>query len=369
MNIPDTFNFSLIPLFNSNENNMWINPSNESEKLFSFVVPEDTFYITLSKSSLTSTKDTFTISSNNPVMIPDNQFSIANIKIRLNRNLSNYFRLTYISVLTEGTLFKSFIVKSEDTNYYYINFDNKIKIDTNTPLLELFKFTIEPSKSDDADGFDQYNIINDLKNVELITIEYSGNYIDPNDPGEPFALPGESGVNTSASIYSNKNILDNLPNYRINILEYQRKITIFENNQSSLGINKYNQMSIFRITDVNYSYITMNYFKEIEIEIPAKVRTYTLGKGILYNVNVTANKKAVSYLIPEIKTAGGEFTTYKTKNDQERIQTFYVDVEPDYVDNLPNRRSKRIFIVSGIDVDNNNLLSNLIFYDSNPVVF
>lgn len=113
----------------------------------------------------------------------------------------------------------------------------------------------------------------------------------------------------------------------------------------------------------------MNYFQDVEIEIPAKVRTYILGKGVLYNVNVTANRDDISSPIPEIKVSGGEFTTYKTKNDQERIQTFYVDVDEDYATFLPNKKSRRLFIVSGIDINNNNMLSNLIFTDSNPIVF
>lgn len=371
MSIPDTFNFSLIPLFNTAQSNRWVDPSNKEQDLFTFVILDDIYYITLTKWSLTSTYDTFTLSSNSSMMIPDNIFSISSIKIRLNSNLCDYFIMTYISILTENEIYKNYIVKSlpEEKNYYYINFENKVKINTNTELLELFKFTIEPMKFDTNLGFIQFRVFEDLKSLELITIEYSGKYVDPNDPQDDNNFTEGSGIVSSSTIYSNKNILENLPNYRINILEYQRRITIFENNQSSLGIYKYNQISIFKIKCVNYSYITMNFFKDVEVEVPAKVRTYILGKGVLYNVNVTANKRAISFLIPEIKVSGGEFTTYKTKNDQERIQTFYVDVELDYANILPNRRSRRLFIVSGVDIDNNNLLSNLIFTDSNPIVF
>lgn len=381
MSISDTFNFSLIPLFNTAQNNRWVDPSNKEQDLFTFVILDDIYYITLTKWSLTSTYDSFILSNNSTIMIPDNIFSITSIKIRLNSNLCEYFMMTYISILTEKEIYKNFIVKSlpEEKNYYYINFENKVKINTNTELLNLFKFTIEPMKFDTNLGFIQFKVFEDLKNLELITVEYSGKYVDLNDPEEDNRFTDGSGAGigtspaignvTTLAIYSNKNILENLPNYRINILEYQRRITIFENNQSSIGINKYNQISIFRIKCVNYSYITMNYFQDVEIEIPAKVRTYILGKGVLYNVNVTANRDDISSPIPEIKVSGGEFTTYKTKNDQERIQTFYVDVDEDYATFLPNKKSRRLFIVSGIDINNNNLLSNLIFTDSNPIVF
>lgn len=362
MSFADSFNYSLIPIFNNNGNNVWINPYNEEEKLFSLPKLEGSYYLTLTKSSLTSFNDTFMVSNNVVSFIPEKSFYIDNIKIRLNSNLYNYFILTYISVYTNQNVYKKFIVKPvpDEKYYYYIKFDNRVKVNTDTSFLDLIKFTIEPMRFDENKGFEQFAIYENLKNVELITVEFSGRYSNPNEE--------EEEEETASDKFSNKNILENLLDYRINILEYQRKISIFENNQTP---NKANQISIFNIKCVNYSYITMNIYRELNInmEVPAKVRTYTLGRGVLYNVYITSNKNSNPFYIKEIKTCGGEFTTYKTKNSMEKIQTFYVDADPNYQDLLPNKKSKRIYIISDYDILNDNLLSNLIFQDSNPIVF
>lgn len=362
---PDLFNYSLIPLFKNNlvqsrlQNNEWINPSNISENLFTYLRDENAYYLSLTKSSLTSSIDTFAVSTNGSdntlISNSGNTFILKYIRIRLNSNLYNYFVLTYISVLTDANVYKKFIVEAlpNDKNFYIVFLDNKIKIKSNTPLLNLIKFTIEPMKYDQNTGFHQNFIYEDVKNLELITVELGGKIIDPNDPEN---IPG-NGCNTSK--FANKNILNDLANYRINILEYQKKITIF-------ACTKNKQISIFNIKCVNYSYVTMNCN---DVSVPAKVRTYKLGKGVLYNVNLVATNNDKPIFFPEIKVDGGEFTSYKKKNEKEIIQIFYVDVIKDFVFGLPNRKCKRIFIVSGVDEQENIFLQDLVFMDSNPIEF
>lgn len=298
-------------------------------------------YLQTSRETLLSNKDTFTIKrSNNFLLESSNDFEISQVYIRLNEKVLDLIKVLNIGVkIKRNSVFVDYLASVEE-GYLFVAKNVNELIDLRVPLEDLFRITVETAHEG---GFSQLNVDTNLIGTIFFTLEIIGQHVHKDD----------------TSI--NKNILESNTISSVNVYEYSRQVNIYEKDQG-IDILDPDQISSISIESVDISTIQVPVVSQDGVVKSRNylIRTYNLGKGVLYHANIKADVNNPAINIPEINVVNGKFITYKylsssgyqteldsevpIEDKTESLFLFYLNVDEKEVARLPNKFSKAIYI-------------------------
>jgi hypothetical protein len=379
-----TYNLKYIPNFQGGTASTW-NASSTTEGLSSevalFVKEMDRNYIVRPRQTLLSDEFSLSAISNGDSYVSGGNFKITSVKININEHLGKYLNVIKFGInqnlgaigdtngftgSTSGYGRQTFLTeKNADGSYsVLINEDSQAKFDSDIALGRLFNFWVDGVPEYDADGnivepagWEEDEILHDLDSLVLFEIQVSGAYVDKRTDGK------------------NRNVLSGASGqtgYQVNIYEYTKKITIFENDSGSgkLGLNQIGELSVVRKVDQTFETAatgtTANTFK---------TRRYYIGEGFLKNADISIDTTADAVNIKSLKVKSGSLFCRKEIMDvmmgttaaaDTRYTSFYLVIDDSDVHKLPNPLDNKVYIIMG-PVDGGLNDSQLNVYNSNPL--
>lgn len=383
-----TYNFKYVPKFEGNTSN-W-NESNSTglgstaqqyNAVGLFVKEMDRNYIVRPKNTLFSDQDSFDVIKNGDSFVVGGNFKITSVKINVNEHLGKFLNVIKFGMnenvgdigdgnsfagSTSGYLRQTFLTeKNADGSYsVLINDDTNAKVDTDIDITRLFNFWVDGIPEYDADGnivepagWEEDEILHDLEHLVLFEIQVNGYYLNRReDTTNRNILSGASGQT----------------GYQVNIYEYTKKITIFEDDSGSgkLGLDQIAELSITRKVDHTFETAaagtTLNTFK---------TRRYYLGQGFLKDADISSYSAADAVNIKSLKVKSGVLFCRKQISKVEdgttaaadvKYTSFYVVIDDSDVHKLPNPFDNKVYIIES-PVDGGILDSQLHVYNSNPL--
>jgi hypothetical protein len=383
-----TYNFKYVPKFEGNTSN-W-NESNSTglasaaqqyNAVGLFVKEMDRNYIVRPKNTLFSDEDSFDVIKNGDSFVAGGNFKITSVKINVNEHLGKFLNVIKFGMnenvgdigdgnsfagSTSGYLRQTFLTeKNADGSYsVLINDDTNAKVDTDIDMTRLFNFWVDGIPEYDADGnivepagWEEDEILHDLEHLVLFEIQVNGYYLNRReDTTNRNILSGASGQT----------------GYQVNIYEYTKKITIFEDDSGSgkLGLDQIAELSITRKVDHTFETAvagtTLNTFK---------TRRYYLGQGFLKDADISSYSAADAVNIKSLKVKSGVLFCRKQISKVEdgttaaadvKYTSFYVVIDDSDVHKLPNPFDNKVYIIES-PVDGGILDSQLHVYNSNPL--
>lgn len=383
-----TYNFKYVPKFEGNTSN-W-NESNSTglgstaqqyNAVGLFVKEMDRNYIVRPKNTLFSDEDSFDVIKNGDSFVAGGNFKITSVKINVNEHLGKFLNVIKFGMnenvgdigdsnsfagSTSGYLRQTFLTeKNADGSYsVLINDDTNAKVDTDIDMSRLFNFWVDGIPEYDADGnivepagWEEDEILHDLEHLVLFEIQVNGYYLNRREDS------------------TNRNILSGASGqtgYQVNIYEYTKKITIFEDDSGSgkLGLDQIAELSITRKVDHTFETAaagtTLNTFK---------TRRYYLGQGFLKDADISSYSAADAVNIKSLKVKSGVLFCRKQISKVEdgttaaadvKYTSFYVVIDDSDVHKLPNPFDNKVYIIES-PVDGGILDSQLHVYNSNPL--
>lgn len=383
-----TYNFKYVPKFEGNTSN-W-NESNSTglgstaqqyNAVGLFVKEMDRNYIVRPKNTLFSDEDSFDVIKNGDSFVAGGNFKITSVKINVNEHLGKFLNVIKFGMnenvgdigdsnsfagSTSGYLRQTFLTeKNADGSYsVLINDDTNAKVDTDIDITRLFNFWVDGIPEYDADGnivepagWEEDEILHDLEHLVLFEIQVNGYYLNRREDS------------------TNRNILSGASGrtgYQVNIYEYTKKITIFEDDSGSgkLGLDQIAELSITRKVDHTFETAaagtTLNTFK---------TRRYYLGQGFLKDADISSYSAADAVNIKSLKVKSGVLFCRKQISKVEdgttaaadvKYTSFYVVIDDSDVHKLPNPFDNKVYIIES-PVDGGILDSQLHVYNSNPL--
>lgn len=306
-------------------------------------------YLQTSRGTLLSNRETFTIKKPSDFLSESsNEFEISRISLRLNDKVSDLIKVSNIGVKIKRNnstpVFVDYLASAKNGLLYEAKDVNE-RIDTQEPIENLFRFTVETAQEG---SFSQLNVDTNLSDTIFFTLEISGQHVR----------------NADTSI--NKNVLESENVSNINVYEYSRQVNIYEKDQGIYILDP-DQITTISIDSVDISTVQVPALGQSGETLSRNylVRTYKLGKGVLYHANIKGDITLPAINIPEIKVTDGKFITYKylsttsyqqvgdqtvldsdvpTEHRTETLFLFYLTVDAKDVDRLPNKFSKTIYI-------------------------
>lgn len=379
-----TYNLKYIPDFQGGTASNW-NSSAPGETLSSevalFVKEMDRNYIVRPKQTLFSDEFSLSAISNGDSYVSGGNFKITSVKINVNEHLGKYLNVIKFGInqnlsaigdtdgftgSTSGYGRQTFLTdKNADGSYsVLINEDSEAKFDSDISLGRLFNFWVDGIPEYDADGnivepsgWEEDEILHDLDHLVLFEIQVSGAYVDKKADGK------------------NRNILSGASGstgYQVNIYEYTKKITIFENDNGSgkLGLNQIAELSIVR--KVNHTFETSPTGSSTNT---FKTRRYYIGEGFLKNADISTNGTVDAVNIKSLKVKSGSLFCRKEISDvmdgttaaaDTKYTSFYVVIDDSDVHKLPNPLDNKVYMLMG-PVDGGLNDAQLNVYNSNPL--
>lgn len=383
-----TYNFKYVPKFEGNTSN-W-NESNSTglgstaqqyNAVGLFVKEMDRNYIVRPKNTLFSDEDSFDVIKNGDSFVAGGNFKITSVKINVNEHLGKFLNVIKFGMnenvgdigdsnsfagSTSGYLRQTFLTeKNADGSYsVLINDDTNAKVDTDIDMTRLFNFWVDGIPEYDADGnivepagWEEDEILHDLEHLVLFEIQVNGYYLNRREDS------------------TNRNILSGASGqtgYQVNIYEYTKKITIFEDDSGSgkLALDQIAELSITRKVDHTFETAaagtTLNTFK---------TRRYYLGQGFLKDADISSYSAADAVNIKSLKVKSGVLFCRKQISKVEdgttaaadvKYTSFYVVIDDSDVHKLPNPFDNKVYIIES-PVDGGILDSQLHVYNSNPL--
>lgn len=332
--------------------NGWNKVSDTSNTVNLIQIAEDgKSVLFLSPSTLVSNSNTFLIEERDGFDVnytSSDKFTIKKLNIKINEEVARYVRLLSVSVNTFGDVWRDFILTKLSNSYYSAELESTV--DVTTSAIERFKIVLDvvpPLKGqvvleddtvEETGGFEFVQLFTDLESLLFASIQYSGNYVVVDD------------------VADNINRLEDDTKYIVSVQEYNRLITIFEEDDAdadgNTGDYDYdNQYSTISIDEVKYS----TFKKTVGgVKKHYSLRRYILGDGELINVRIKGDINEVGnedgILIPKLNIKSGEFVSYRAHGDaEETVYHFKLYVYDSEKSKLPNQNTNVVNVYSGPD--------------------
>lgn len=326
--IKETIGISLCLKF-ENKKNLWDKTDGSRVALFEYDNVTETYYGNVSQFTLMSNEETFSIKSideRNDSKKFLERYQITSMKVKVMTQYTNILNVNGIILNNKSYFLES---SSENNNEKSCNLLDAISLPNIVDFTKVVKVIIESqTNSNFQDSFGQFKVLDKLEDLNIILIQLSG-------------------VIKKQIIDENYNQI-NLDTY-ISINDMRGLVTI--------------GTSVCKIKKIH---IANTFFFE-EYKKPVKVKTYRLSKGKLFDMKIKDNYSLVCSVVPLISFKKGIITTYKFKNESEKLYNFFFTCTSETRRILPFRNSPYIYVVKNKLFDND--IQKFVSFYSIPILF
>lgn len=339
--IKETIVISMALNFQANKN-LWDKTDGTRFPLFSFNNVTETYYVNVSQFTLISNNETFTIKSMDEIeqsKIFFERYMISSIKVKVICPYTNVLNVQSV-ILNNKTL----CLQSCCENYLEKSCDlvEPISLPNGHDFTDVFRLTIESQATDanhiNQNGFRQFMVSDKLQDLNMILIQLTG--------------------------VIKKQVIYDVYNQKYNQLH-------LDSVGPFIGINDLRRLVTIgaSVCKIKKIHIANTFFFEgyHPHGKPVKVKTYRLCKGKLFDMKIKDNLSAVSGVIPLIRFKKGVITTYKFKDESEKLYNFFFICTSESSRLLPICSSRYIYVVKNTLSDND--IEKIVSFYNTPLVF